>query len=207
MPRARRAGLPEFRILRRRETVEVEGVGAGVQLRHAVGGIAEDEVEHHLSAVEMQAVQGRHQGRPLFAQLRRQRGKFRPGAVQRRKVFGAEGVLFDGDEMQTPAARRVILPSRPGGEEVEAEAEAGLDDDEALAPLPAGRQAVAGEEDVPCLPEAAGGGVVDVAVGLGIRRAVRGEGEGGWGDHGEAAIRAARYSRRTAGLSAAVRAE
>jgi hypothetical protein len=59
----------------------------------------------------------------------------------------------------------MLAPGLQRGEEIEAEAEAGLEDDEAGAVAPALRQAVAGEEDMAGLGQAAGAGVVDVAVG------------------------------------------
>ena len=58
------------------------------------------------------------------------------------------------DEVQPLAARRVAAPGLPGGEEVVAEAEAGFQDHEAVAPGPAPGQAVAAQEDVPRLRRA-----------------------------------------------------
>src|SRR5882724_12465005 len=72
-------------------------------------------------------------------------------------------MLFQRDEVQPAATRRVAPPGLPGGEEIEAEAEAGLEDHEALAAGPALRQAVAGEEDVPGLSRPPGGAVIHVA--------------------------------------------
>jgi len=80
-----------------------------------------------------------------------------------------------------PIDRDVVELARPGGvaspcverdEEVEAEAEAGLEDDEAVARGPAAREVVAAEEDVPRLSGAGARGVVDVAVARVERRAV-----------------------------------
>src|SRR5437762_14347421 len=65
--------------------------------------------------------------------------------------------------MQPAAARRVAPPGLPGGEEIETEAEAGLEDHEALAAGPALRQAIAGEEHVPGLRRPPGGAVIHVA--------------------------------------------
>src|SRR5436853_1270024 len=84
-------------------------------------------------------------------------------------------MLFHRDEVQPAAARRVAPPGLPGGEEIEAEAEAGLEDHEALAAAPALRQAIAGEEDVPGLLRPPGGAVIHVAELLRPGRAVGGE--------------------------------
>ena len=76
--------------------------------------------------------------------------------MKRPEVLQGERMLLDRYEVQPAAALGIAPPRLPGGEEVEAEAEAGLEDDEALAPRPALRQAVAPEEHV-----------------LGLRRAAR----------------------------------
>ena len=91
--------------------------------------------------------------------------------VNRAQVRQGERMLFDRHVMQPAAARRIGAPGFPGGEEVEAEAEAGLEDDEALAPGPARGQRVALEEDVRGLRGAASCAVVDVVEGRGVRRA------------------------------------
>src|SRR5688572_5700363 len=74
--------------------------------------------------------------------------------------------------MQLAAARRIAPPRLPGDEEVEAEAEAGLEDDEAAASGPALRQLVPLQEDVAALAGAARGAVVDVVERRRVRRAV-----------------------------------
>src|SRR2546422_1015946 len=84
-------------------------------------------------------------------------------------------MLFQRDEVQPAATRRVAPPGLPGGEEIEAEAEAGLEDHEALAAGPALRQAIAGEEHVPGLRRPPGGAVIHVAELLRPGRAVGGE--------------------------------
>jgi hypothetical protein len=71
-------------------------------------------------------------------------------------------VLLHGDEDQALAALRIVTPGGPGGQEVVAQAEAGFQDDEAGAALPAPGQAVALQEDVPCLGEGTVAGVIDV---------------------------------------------
>src|SRR5258708_37165985 len=81
-----------------------------------------------------------------------------------------------------PAATRGIAPPRlPGGEEVEAEAEPGLQDDETLAPGPALRKPVSRQENVLRLGKAAGCAVIDVAECLGVGGALL-ESEAGGGE-------------------------
>jgi hypothetical protein len=83
--------------------------------------------------------------------------------MKRPEVSQGKWMLFHGDEMQPPATRWIAPPRLPGREEVEAEAEAGLEDDEALAPRPALRQAVAPEKHMLGLRRAARRAVIDVA--------------------------------------------
>jgi hypothetical protein len=94
--------------------------------------------------------------------------KFGVARVKRPEVLQAERMLLDCYVMELA---RLAAKSLPGGEEVEAEAEAGLEDDEALAAGPARGQCVALEEDVRGLRRAAGCAVVDVVEGRGVRRA------------------------------------
>ena len=70
-------------------------------------------------------------------------------------------MLFNRDEMQPRAARWVAPPRLPGGEEIEAEAETGLQDDEAAAPGPALRKVVPPQKDMLCLSQPARGAVHD----------------------------------------------
>jgi len=93
----------------------------------------------------------------------------------------AKASLEIGRRRRVAVDRDVVEPARPGGvasprverdEEVEAEAEAGLEDDEALARGPATRQVVAAEKDVPRLSGTGARSVVDVAVARVERRAV-----------------------------------
>src|ERR1700704_5889413 len=92
--------------------------------------------------------------------------------MERPEVLQGVRMLFDRHKMQPPAAARVAPPSLPGGEEVEAEAEAGLEDDEALAAGPPLGKLVTLQEDMPGLLEAPGGAVVDVAECFGIWNSV-----------------------------------
>src|SRR6185295_12104694 len=87
-------------------------------------------------------------------------------------VLQGERMLLYRHEMEPAAARRIAAPFLQREQEVQARAETRFEDDEALAPGPSGRQGVAGEEHVALLGDAAGGVVIDVAKGLGIRRAV-----------------------------------
>ncbi len=143
------------------------------------------------------------QQRPVPLQFAGQRGEFRPGALGGGEVGGGERMLLYGDEVQAPAALRVVAPGLPGGEEVEPEAEAGFEDDETVAVAPARRQVVAAEEDVARLRRPAVGGVIDVAVGGGKRGAVGGEFEtGGLQRHGPILPRCTARIAVPAGLAA-----
>ena len=64
--------------------------------------------------------------------------------------------------MQLPATLLAAPPRVPRREKVVAEAEAGFEDDEALASLPAFGQAGAGEKNMARLLERAGSRVVDI---------------------------------------------
>jgi len=107
-------------------------------------------------------MQVRRERRPRIDQL--------PGEVRERRIarhrghVGArERMLLDRDEAQ-PAGTAVAPPRIPGREEVVAQAEAGFQHDEAIAPAPPVGQAVAREEDMPCLLQRARHRVVDVAI-------------------------------------------
>ncbi len=93
-------------------------------------------------------------------------------ARDRGEVGARRRRAFDRDEVELAAALCVGAPRGPGGEEIGAETEAGLEDDEALAAAPARGQRVAVEKDVTCLRERAVARVVDVAVLGRARRAV-----------------------------------
>jgi hypothetical protein len=160
-------------------------------LRQQVGRGAEAQGQHDVAQVE--PVQAGQRQRPLRVEFRRQRGEFGPAPVQLFQVGPGEGVLFHGNVMQAPAGSgRRSAPCLPGGEEIEAEAEAGFEDDEAPRILPARRQLVAGEEDMARLFEAALAGMVDVVVARRERGAVPGERKFGGDDRGH-------YSRRICG--------
>ena len=150
---------PHVGVLRRREAVEVEGVRAQAKVAHQ-RDIAEEKGEHDLAAVELDAVRARYQGRPARVQLGRVDVVAR---VQRLQVGERERVLLDGHVVEARAARGIAPPGLQGHEEVEARPESRLENDEALAPRPAFRQAVAGEEDVALLRDSAVRVVVHVA--------------------------------------------
>ena len=80
------------------------------------------------------------------------------------KVVASQRMLFDRDEDQPLAARRVVTPRLPGGDEVVAQAKAQFQHREARAALPALRQAIALQEDMPGLFESADARVVKVVV-------------------------------------------
>jgi hypothetical protein len=87
--------------------------------------------------------------------------------MKRAEVRQGERMLFDGDVVQPRTAIRIPAPGAPGDQEIEAEAEPGLEDDEALAPGPARGQGAAVQENVLGLRRPAGGAVIDVALRLG----------------------------------------
>src|ERR1051325_7900525 len=74
--------------------------------------------------------------------------------------------------MQAAAAPRIVFPCAPRDEEIESEAEARLEDDEALAARPARRQIIAAEEDMARLLGPATRAVIDIAKGGGVGRVV-----------------------------------
>ena len=94
-----------------------------------------------------------------------------------RQVVGAKRVLLDRDEMQAFWALRIRPPRVPGGEKIQTETEAGLDDDKGLMAAPPQRQAVAAEKDVARLLQPASGRVIDIAERRRIGRALAVEGE------------------------------
>ena len=108
--------------------------------------------------------------------------------MQLGEVGDAERMELAGDEVQTRAALRVGAPGRPGGEEVEPQAEADLQHHEAFALLPVLRQVVTSQKDVLCLFGATRCRVIDVVVELGARRAVRGDHQAR-GDDGHGSVR------------------
>src|SRR5882672_3057687 len=97
---------------------------------------------------------------------------FRVLLMKRPEVLQGIRMLFNRNKMETPAARGIAAPRLPGGEEVEAEAEAGLEDDEALAPAPPGRELISIQENEASLFQPSGGAVVDVAERLRVGNAV-----------------------------------
>jgi hypothetical protein len=103
--------------------------------------------------------------------------------MERGEILAREGMLLDRDIMQFVGSLRIVAPGLPGGEKVEAEAEAGLDDDEALPMLPATGQAVAGKEDMARLQQPAALGMIDIVILRRIGRAILSEGELGRDDH------------------------
>ena len=152
-------------------------VGGKAQVGQQVRGVAEGERQYDAALLELQAVHAWHEHRPGIAQLRGERRELRVGRMQHGEVLRAERVLFHRDEVQARAAARVLAPGLPRGEKGEAEAEARLEDGEARRARPALRQAVAAQEDVLRLREAALRAVVEVAVVGRERRAVVGVGE------------------------------
>ena len=108
-----------------------------------------------------------------------QRRQLRPGDLGAGQIGGGEGVLFKRNEMQAAAGLRVVSPGLPGGEKVQPEAETGFEDDETVAVLPALRQVVTGNEDMPRLRQAAVHRVINIVEQGRAGRAVGAEFEAG----------------------------
>ena len=153
---------PHFRIAGRREAVEKKGIHRCVNFAQLTCRVAEDERQDDAAVVEVQPVGARRQRRPLVDQGVAERGEVRPVPMGESKVGCGERVFFERNEVQPTAAARVAPPGLPGGEEIQAEAKAGFENDEALPVLPTLRQAIATEKDVPRLRRTAMGRVVNV---------------------------------------------
>jgi hypothetical protein len=93
-------------------------------------------------------------------------------AGQLRDRQAVNGCFSKRDEMQAPAALRVVTPGLPGGQKVQPEAKAGFEDDEAVLALPALRQFVAARERHGGPAPGRQGRVVDIVEGEGVWRAV-----------------------------------
>ncbi len=163
---------PHLGVAGGREAVEVERVGAGFELRQEFARVAGQERELHAPAVELQAMEAGEQRRPHGQQRVGQRPQFLEGSQGLRQVSGREGMAFDGNEMQARRSGAIGAPGIPGGEEVEAQPEARLEDREGVAIAPAFGQGISGEEDAPCLGKAACDGVIGVLVLRRVRHAV-----------------------------------
>src|SRR5438105_4005465 len=81
------------------------------------------------SLLELRTVPSRDERRPLRVERRSLRFEFRALLMKRPEVRKGKRMLLDRDVMQARAALRIAPPRLPRGEEVESEAEAGLEDD------------------------------------------------------------------------------
>ena len=167
--RAHELRRPHVRVLGRREAVEIEGVGNEPQVAGDLD-VGKEQRQDDVAVVELESMPARNEHRPARMQLGGFVAHLGVGGMGELQVGQGEGVLLERHEVQAPAARRVAPPRLERDEEVEAQAEAGLDDDEALAPCPALRQRIAAEEHMALLLDAAVRVVIAVAVDLGIRR-------------------------------------
>ena len=154
---------PHFRIAGRREAVEKKGIHRCVNFAQLSCRVAEDERQDDAAVVEVQPVGAGRQRRPVVAQGGGKVGELRPCLLGDGEVGCGERVFFERNEVQPTAAARVAPPGLPGGEEIQAEAKSGFENDEALPVLPTLRQAIATEKDVPRLRRTALGRVVNVA--------------------------------------------
>ena len=85
------------------------------------------------------------------------------------QAVAAQGMLLDGYEMQPARIAAIGLESPPGLQEVESQAESGLDDGEVAAPAPSRRQVIALNEDMAGLRRSAIGRMVDIAKHIRVR--------------------------------------
>jgi hypothetical protein len=117
-------------------------------------------------------MQTRHEHRPRFAQLARERFELGPARVHALECIARERMFLDRNEVQAFAPLGVVAPRTPRFEEIDPETEAGLDDREDARAGPAPRQIVAAEENVARLSGPRIRAVIDVAVARRVRRAV-----------------------------------
>ena len=202
-PRQPRDGLeqarvPHLRVARRCEAIEEEGIDASDPFRHPASHVAKRQVQAHAALVEAQPMQVVGQRRPRRGEFGGQRGQC-IFAWPCREFFARGRMQFDRQEVQPRTALRIGAPCGPGGQEVVAQAEAGLGDDEIVASRPALWQAVAGEKDMPRLLHRAGARVVDISKGGGVRqpfgRGFDARRHDGRGLHGRVASQPSRRSR------------
>ena len=144
--------------------------------------LAQPQGEHDTAAGEFQAMQARHGQGPGRAQFPAQYFELWPTCMQDVQVGGGERMFFQRQIVQAATVPRIGVPGGPGGEEVEAGAEAGFQDDEAFPVLPAPWQIVALQEYMSCLAWPPVRGVVDVAIGCTERGAIASRGEAGGGE-------------------------
>ena len=111
------------------------------QLRQPGVDGAEREQQLDAAAVEGDAVQVAGERRPLRAPARRPAARATRSRSSDAKVGARRRRRLDRDEVELSAALRIGAPRGPGGEEVVAEAEAGLEDDEAVACRASARRA------------------------------------------------------------------
>src|SRR5438477_13102455 len=160
---------PHLRILRRREAVEIDRIGARAHVAER-RDVRKKDGQHDIS--ELEPVWAGNERRPSGLQRAALLSHLGIALMQRAQIGEREGMLLERDEVQAAAARRIVLPCPPGDEEVQPEAEPRLEDDEALAMRPARRQLVSRQEHLTRLLRTAARAVVDVAVGRRIRRLV-----------------------------------
>ena len=120
-------------------------------------------VETAAAAATSEAMRTAHERRPLRVQRRGLVRELGVACMQDAQIVERERMLLDRHVMKPAAARGVALPRLPRREKVESHAEARFQDDEPLAASPALGQAVALQEHVARLLEAARRAVVDVA--------------------------------------------
>jgi hypothetical protein len=161
--------IPHVGVPRRREPVEIDRVGGQAQFAQDAD-VGEEQCQHDVA--ELDAVCAGDEQGPARVQRRGLLAHLRMAVVQGAHVGNRERMLLDRHVMQPATARRIALPRLPGRQEVQAETEAGLEDDETFAARPPLRKCVAAEEHMLRLRKAAGAAVVNVVERAGIGRAV-----------------------------------
>ncbi len=172
--------LPHGRVARRRETVQEPGVHPRRAQPPQGLGVAEHQRQGDVVR-QPQPVAARRGRRILVAQGIAERvpfrgvGAVRPGRQRPLQILGAERVLFHREQIQ-PRPRRGPLAEQGGGQQhVQAGAEAGLADHEAVAVGEGGEaltQAVAVQEHIAAFGAAILAGKIGVVVVRGHRSVV-----------------------------------
>jgi hypothetical protein len=155
---------PHVGIARRGEAVEEQGVDACFHLCQHLRRLAPQQGQRDAAAVEMQAMKTGDDRWIAFQQFSAERRQFRPLAIEAREVAVAQGMLVDREVVQPRAGRCRFAEQLPGAEEIQPRAEAGFENREAAAHLPARGEVVSGEKNMAGLVEPAIQRPVGVAI-------------------------------------------
>ena len=131
-----RVQAPDVRVARRAETVQEHAVGLAHEFAQQRRRLADGQREQHAALVQPQPVHAGAQAPVLRGQFIGQWLQPREGLPRAAQVLGRCGMGLDRDEVQPRRSVRVGAPGRPGGQEVQAQAEAGLQDGPVRPPGP-----------------------------------------------------------------------